>query len=351
MDKWPKVAIIILNWNGWRDTIECLESLQRITYPNYQVIVVDNGSTDNSVARIKAWVQRNLPASFNVLKYNQNIKPLEWVEYTQVVAEDGGDPENETSLKTIQSSHCLVLIKLKENLGFSGGNNVGIRYSLEHGTDYLLLLNNDTVVNPGFLEPLVKAGEQNPNLGIVVPKILYYTEPSRIWAAGGYRSWVRGSGFAFGQNRVDCARYSQDRYVSFASGCAMLLKAEAIRRVGLFCEDYFLYLEDVDYCQRMQEKGFRIRYVGRSRVYHKVGSSTSQKDSLLYYQFRNRLFFMKRHAPRELYVLFLLYFTFTVAIKLLIWKVKGCKGKIRATKAAISDFLHGQMGKATFELS
>ncbi|MFC2082233.1 glycosyltransferase family 2 protein [Bacteroidota bacterium] len=193
MDRLPQVNIVILNWNGLEDTLECLESLRNINYPNYKIIVVDNHSTGNDVELIKE-------------KY-----------------------ENEIS----------KLIVTEQNLGFSGGNNIGIDYSVESGAEYILLLNNDTVVEADFLTILVNEGKSD-DIGIVSPMIAYFSDNKKIWSAGGKINKLKASGFTFGRNK-NVENFNYARICSFASGCCLLIKSRMIKEIGKLDENYFLY--------------------------------------------------------------------------------------------------------------
>ena len=171
----PSVYIIILNWNGYNDTLECISSVDKIDYKNHKVILIDNGSDTNEID--------------NILIHFPNIK----------------------------------IIKSKENLGFSGGNNLGIEHSIKEGAEYLLLLNNDTIVEPDFLNFLVENARKDDKIGMAVPKINYYSNRNIIWYAGGYVSKIRGSGFTTGEGNIDI-KYSKNRFVSFATGCCLFNK-------------------------------------------------------------------------------------------------------------------------------
>lgn len=181
--KYPRVSIIIINWNGWKDTIECLESVYQIDYPNFDVIVVDNNSLDDSLEKIKEYSSGKLLVESDFFCYKAENKPLHIAEYM----------EDET-LSNIKGPD-LIIIKNKGNLGFPGGNNIGINFALKHyAPNYLLLLNNDTVVHPGFLTELILEGEYNKDVGILGPKIYYYDNPDVIWSAGCKISWKLARG-------------------------------------------------------------------------------------------------------------------------------------------------------------
>ncbi len=244
IENWPKVAIIVLNWNGWQDTIECLESLQQITYPNYQIIVVDNGSTDGSVEKIKAWARGEIPVESKFFEYNPNTKPVQWVEYDRQTAEAGGIPEEEDKLAELPSSRRIILIQTGENLGFAGGNNVGIKYALRAENSYICLLNNDTIIDPQCLGLCTEILNENKYIGAVSPKILWYDEPQKIWYAGAvFRLW-RGDIPHIGMLQPDSAEFSGIRSTEHVTGCAMLSKRELFEEVGLFNEEY----PDFDSC-------------------------------------------------------------------------------------------------------
>jgi len=228
---YPKVSIIILNWNGLEDTIECLESLKKITYPNYEVIVVDNASEGDDV---------------------------------KILKEKFGD--------------YIHIIENDKNYGFAEGNNIGMRYALSSSAPtHLMLLNNDTVVAPDFLEELVKVAESEAEIGIVGPKIYYYDFEGRknvIWFAGGKIEWWRRWVYPhIGRNDKDLPQYQNLTTVDWVSGAAMMLKSSIIRELSFLDSQYFFGDEDVDYCLRARKHGFKIVYVSTARVWHKVGVS------------------------------------------------------------------------------
>ncbi|MFA3784109.1 glycosyltransferase family 2 protein [Melioribacteraceae bacterium 4301-Me] len=296
----PKVSIIVLNWNGLADTLECLQSVQKINYGNFDVILVDNNSSGNDV---------------------------------EVIMEKFGE-------------FLKVIIVNDSNKGFAGGNNVGIRYALENNSDFVLLLNNDTIVEPDFLDKLIEQSTQLANIGILTPKIFYYTNRDQIWSAGGYISKIRASGFQRGFNKKGRNYYNINKYCSFATGCCMLIKREVIEKVGLLDERFFLYLEDTDYCYRAINAGFKIRFVANSKIYHKVNTTTKMNGELLplYYTIRNRLFFAKNRLGFWFY-LFYLYLVVTMNIKIFISR-NGTEIR-KIYKLATNDFSNEMMGQLT----
>lgn len=297
----PKVFIIILNWNGLNDTTECLASLKKNYYRNIEIIIVDNASDGNDVKLIEN-------------RYNDFI-------------------------------HKIIIND--SNLGFSGGNNVGIKYAIKNGADYILLLNNDTIVEPDFLSQLVKADQANPEASILTPRINYYNRKDIIWFAGGYISKLRASGFPEGIGEHEI-KYHKDRYCNFASGCCMLIKRDVIETIGFLDENYFLYLEDSDYSYRAHKEGFKIYYASASKIYHKVSSTTSRTNELLplYYMTRNRLYFAKKNFGNHYFFIIVLFMMVTFPIKLIFFK-----NKIKTLKTlvkAFSDMSKGNMGKGSF---
>lgn len=294
----PYVYIIILNWNGLEDTSECLESLKKLDYDNFDVILVDNNSSGDDVKAIE---------------------------------EQFGD-------------FILKIIVNNSNLGFSGGNNVGIKYALENGADYVLLLNNDTVVEPDFLSRMIGSEKNDKSTGIITPMINYYSNKDKIWSAGGNIRKIKASGFTFGYNE-NAEKHNYDKLCTFASGCCMLIKSEVIKDVGLLDENYFLYLEDTDYCQRTLDAGYKILYVGSSKIYHKVFSTTTKQNAMLplYYSVRNRLYFAKKNLGFFFYLAF--FYLATVFLIKAIFVNKFDKEMLKVVYLSFKDFFQNKMGK------
>jgi GT2 family glycosyltransferase len=295
----PKITIVILNWNGYEDTSECIISLQKITYDNYQIVVVDNGSDDEE---------------FNKLKNNF---PL------------------------------IQVLRSDDNLGFTGGNNLGIKYSLEEKADYILLLNNDTIVEPNFIQPLLNVFEEDKNAGIVAPQINYFYEPRKIWTEGGKISRLRGSGFAY-SDQIESNIKPYNKEVTFVSGCCMLIKKEVFEKIGLFDENYFLYVEDADLCYRTTHAGYKIIVTHSSKIHHKVSSSTKEYLSLLplYYVTRNRLYFAKKNFP-NFFIITVLYIVFSMSIKSIYWIFSNNSKNILIIINAFKDYFSKRMGKSS----
>ena len=219
----PQVSIIILNWNNWKDTIECLESLYQINYPNYDVIIVDNGSKDNSLKKIREYSKNKIKSNTN----NLENKPIKLFEYTKKESEDIIKPENYSKLSP---NRRLILIKNDKNDGFAEGNNIGIRSALKSfQPKYVLLLNNDTVVDKNFLNELVKASENDETVGICGPKVLYYDQPNIINSAGNKIIWHLGAGVNKGIKEIDKGQYKKTSEVDYLIGACILIKSSLIK--------------------------------------------------------------------------------------------------------------------------
>ena len=335
--EWPKVAIIILNWNGWKDTIECLESVFRNTYPNYQVIVIDNGSTNSSIEKIKAWAEGKqkvlTPEATHPLYHLSHPpikKPIPYIYYNREDAEKGGsfqkehilikkwkiEKNNKSLFNNTTTYHPLILIQTGENLGFAGGNNIGIRYLLKKGYfNYIWLLNNDTVIDKDALAEMVKLEKSNKNVGMVGSKILYYDKPNIIQALGGTEkiTW-KTAGKHICDFKKDQLKFNNDFEIKgYIYGTSLLVREEVVKIVGIFDENYFMLMEETDWCFRVLKKGWKLFCCGKSKIWHKVSSSTkkgeeksifgrkSERSSLNnftikgYYSTRNYLYFTKKH--------------------------------------------------------
>jgi GT2 family glycosyltransferase len=300
-----KIYIVLLNWNGWRDTIECLESVFRNDYPNYQVIVCDNSSQDDSLRQIKNWADGHLDAPLSdnnplqPLTYPPVPKPVSYVGYERAEAEAGGNSKG--------NSARLILIQTGANLGFAGGNNVGLRYALQRDDfDYIWLLNNDTVIEPDALSYLVRRMKEKPDAGMCGSTLPFYLDPKRIWALGGatYNKWLaKPCCIGLLQSKEKTVDHHQvEHHLDYIAGASMLISRGFLRDVGLMSEDYFLYFEELDWAMRSRGR-YRLAYAPKSVVYHKVAASTVQnveyKDTSVsdYFMFRNSLFFTYKYFP------------------------------------------------------
>lgn len=265
-----KIYIIILNYNGWADTIECMESVLRNDYPNYQIILADNNSFDGSMEYIKAWADGRLDISVNQENPLKNLstppipKAVPYVCYTKEEAENGGDPELEAEFKT-----PLIFIQTGYNGGFASGNNAGIKYALvKDDFKYVLLLNNDTVVKEDFLTNNIKIVEKDEGIGLAGCKIMYYDEPEKVWFNGG--SFNEYSGRTAHIRKEVFKDYS---YVNFITGTCFIIPKRTIEQINLLDETYFMYCEDLDYGYRVYKSGLKLAVIHNAKIYHKVGAS------------------------------------------------------------------------------
>ena len=274
----PKVSIIILNWNSYEVTSDCLASLEKIDFPNREVVLVDNGSVDGSADRLA----REFPA--------------------------------------------VRLIRNERNLGFAGGNNVGMRDALERRPDYLLLLNNDTVVAPNFLSELVRVAESDTQIGLLNPKIYYFEPPDRIWYAGGIRKPWRVFPVHLGLRQRDDGSYNQTREVSFITGCALLIKAAVVRQIGLLDEVFFLSFEDADWSVRASQAGFKQYYVPASVIWHKDSYDTTRNlghAGKNFHTMRNAVLFARKYIESRYLPLFVVSVGKYVAYRTVAGLVRG----------------------------
>ncbi|MDP3988170.1 MAG: glycosyltransferase family 2 protein [Candidatus Levybacteria bacterium] len=295
-----KIAIVILNFNGEKDTLECLKSLEKVNVQNSEVkiIVVDNGSS-------------------------QKFK-----------VED------------------LKVIREEVNLGYSGGNNVGIKKALDWGADYILLLNNDTIVDKDLIGEMVNVAEADEKTGIIAPKIYFekgfefhkdrYKKEDLgkvIWYAGAVMDWKNLIGHHRGVDEVDMGQYDKEGETDFASGCCMLIKRKVFEKIGLFDKKYFLYYEDSDFNQRVKRAGFKIMFAPKGILWHKNAGSAGGSGSNLqdYYISRNRLLFGIKYGGLRLKTSLI-----KESMKLLL---NGRKWQ----KLAVLDFYLGRFGRGSYE--
>jgi len=259
--EYPLVSIISINFNQLMVTCAFLNSLKKVTYPNFEVIVVDNKSNENPEPRIK--------------------KDYPWVK----------------------------LIKSSTNLGFAGGNNLGIEHAKGK---YFMMLNNDTEVDPGFLEPLVKAMESDPTIGMAGSKVRFFDYPDIIQYAGATpMTRFTATSHFIGYNTPDRGQFDQMAETPFASGAAMMTSREVCEKVGLMANFFFLYYEELDWQERIRKAGYKIVYIPASLVFHKESISVGKESALqAYWRTRNRLLLIRRNNKWYEKIISLLYITF-----------------------------------------
>jgi GT2 family glycosyltransferase len=278
----PRVTVIILNWNGWEDTVECLESLYQVDYPCYDVIVVDNASEDESLSRIREYCLGDLKVDSPFFTHNPQSKPIKIMELTEEQIKSNKTTKKEhipgTSDHSPEAENELILIKNSENHGFAEGNNIAIEYALGNlSQEYILLLNNDTVVDPQFLYEMIKATGEG-RIGIIGPKLLNADDPRIIDSAGHIISW--GRIVDRGHGEVDQGQYDQDINVVGAMAAAALYKKEMLLEIGLLDSNYITLGEDADLSWRAYNKGWKAIYAPKSIVYHKRGRSITKETVL-----------------------------------------------------------------------
>lgn len=244
----PNVSIIVLNYNGREDTLACLRSLQHLTYSHANVLLVDNASTDGTVDAVR-------------------------IAYPDV-----------------------TIIETGANLGFTGGNNVAIHKALAAGADYILLLNNDTIVAPDFLSIMVEVMEQDTSIGVAGPMIYYHNNPEVIWTAGGSIDWKHGVTQMVGLNEPDTLQFGFSPLpVDFVSGCALLARRSVWEKVGVLDDKFFMYYEETEWCVRASRAGYKIAIIPMAMIWHKISiEQRAASPRTYYYMVRNRLLFLNK---------------------------------------------------------
>ena len=295
----PAVFIIILNWNNWEDTITCLESLFCMSYAHYIIVIVDNGSDNDSVKKIKQYCNGEIKVETEFFKYNPDNKPITYRECT---------PKESEHITNLQPKE-VVLIKNEKNDGFSEGNNIGIKFSLK--ADYILLLNSDTIVDPAFLEHLLDAVERD--IGCVQPKILRKDNPHIIDSVG-QELYEDGTIQDIWFGKPDDKRFDTIHEIFGACATAALIKRDVLEKTGLFDPDFFLIFEDVDLSWRIRSKGLKTVLVPHAVVYHNRGVSGRVSCTSRFYIIRNRFYIAARYYPLSYILRFLPFYGYHFAI-------------------------------------
>ncbi|KKQ26868.1 MAG: Glycosyl transferase family 2 [Candidatus Magasanikbacteria bacterium GW2011_GWC2_37_14] len=340
--KHPKVYIIILNYNSWSDTIECLESVLKNDYPDYQILLVDNNSTDNSLDCLKKW----LNGHFN-LQVNQNnplkdlsnppaVKPISYIYYLKEVAERGGDLELES-----KNNYQIIIIQTECNLGYAGGNNVGIRYALaKNDFEYIWILNNDTVINSETLSNIVNSAIDDEYDRPIGSYVYEYRDPEKLQMYGGLRF------YKYFVLRPFFAKLKED--IDFISGVSLFLSKKKIKELGLIEEKYFLNFEDLDYTYFYKE-AFSNKYTDvtpfliAGKIWHKHSVSQSKDKFLHSYYFTRSTLYTSRKINRINYFL-----TFTYAIfRGIFYFLLGYRDNSKGIFLGIKDFMNKRTGRLT----
>jgi len=321
-----KVFIIIINFNGWPDTKECLESLGRTDYDNFEIVLIDN-------------VSKEPMPSISVIP-----------------AEAGIQAQKTESESRVKPGMTIKQIFNEQNLGFAGANNQGVKLALENKVDYVLLLNNDTTVEPDFLSRMVKEAEDDESAGIVGPLIYFYDDPpatpersddgrghNKIWSAGGKITNYATRGELIAYNELDEDEYRTPEQVDYISGTCLLIKAEVIKKISLISEDYFLYYEDTDWCLRAAKAGWRSVVVPAAKIYHKASKSTQEASyPYIYYHSRNGLMFGERFGNKLVVSLLSVWIFLKQIAKLAVgYKRDWARPVLRG----VWDFWRGKRGK------
>jgi hypothetical protein len=297
-----KITAIVLNWNNFQDTVECIFSLKNSLIPLYKIILIDNGSTDNSFELLKNY---------------------------------------------FSSDETIMLIRNERNLGFAGGVNKGIQIAVQIGSDFIFLINNDAVIERDTILNLVNAFKNDDKIGIAGPRIYYYSRRSRIWQGGGYFSYLKAN-LKVPEKNLEKEIYKHNTTVSFLTGCAMLINKECIKEVGLFNEDYFFYYEDADYCLKALRNGFKLVYVPQSKVYHKINDDIKKARTspfVLFNLARSFIIFVYSNFS-------ILYFIYAIVLHFLVYTPYRVYQVIRGSRdfAAIKAWFKGTLEAFRFIL-
>lgn len=312
MPESASVGIVILNWNNAPDTLACLESVSGLDYPNYYPLVVDNGSTDDSVDKIRA----NYP-------------------------------------------HVEIL-ETGSNLGYAEGNNVGIRHAMQAGADYVFILNNDTLVAPTMLAKLVQVAESSPDIGMVGPTMYCTDPPNRLFAAGSFVLWKVGNLYHRGmfQPPGPYTKVQNPEPVDFIVGCGVLVRRQLIEVAGMLDPLYYLNYEDVEWGIRAHRYGFQVLYVPQAIMWHKVSASLGQASPAnTYYMTRNALRFFWKHTPIHLRWLSVLRIILRTLRAIGAWSLKSkyqkqsFQRRRAANLLALRDFFQGRFGKMGLDVA
>jgi GT2 family glycosyltransferase len=283
-----KTLIVVLNWNTYEMTKECIQSLLAMDGDSFEILIIDNGSQDGSV------------------------------EYLR------------------QAFPKIALIANARNLGFASGSNVGMRLALEQGADYVLLVNNDTVVKPDLLAELLAESERHPKAGLLSPKIYYADHPDRIWWAGGTYSLWQGVPRHLGWKEKERGQYETARVIDWATGCVVLLRCDALLKTGLFDDKMFANAEDLDLSLRMRSVGWEVRYVPAAKLWHKEGFATRRNagEHVRYFtSIRNLLWVMHKHARTLHWLTFCPYFLVRYVFVLVFKSL--CRGNLKSARAVL----------------
>lgn len=276
------IFVILINYNGYKDTLNCIESIKKSNI-NTTILVIDNNSTDNSIKELK------------------KVKDI-------------------------------VLIELEENLGFAKGNNIGINYALKHKADFIMLLNNDTIIEANTISILVNNLKEHKDIGAVGARIMYYDQPELINYCGGYVDWKKGIPVHKHYKEKFENNFENFIYTTFITGCCVMVKKDVFIKVGLLPEEYFMYFEDVDFCMKIIEANYKLGVCTNAVVFHKVSASSGGEESIFSIKWitRNRLIFVDKYKKYTKGMFTYLFIYITRYIKILIYIFQRKKAKKQA---------------------
>ena len=287
----PKISVLVLNWNGWEDTLECLKSLFQVRYSNFEILITDNGSSNGSATVIAEWVENNGGKNIEFDVYNEG--------------------ETLRTVKPVPGIIPVSLIKNRENYGFSGGNNRAVKkVANERHPEYVLLLNNDTVVDKDILDNFVEAILSDEKIAAIAPLVNYFgSEPTdTVYCFGGAVNMLTGfvTHFHMGEIKPTLPNL---QYVNFLEGSALFIKTDVFIKIGGFDEKFFAYFEDLDLSHRLLKNGYLLACASKAKIWHKV-SKSSKVPKKAYYLIRNLIWFMKKDATFAQKIVFFIYLPF-----------------------------------------
>lgn len=298
------VAIVLVNWNSYEFTHDCINSLKKVTYQNFSIIVVDNGSVDGSGQKL-------------------------------------------------QNEHQeLIVLFSPDNKGFTGGNNLGLAYAIQNGYDYAMMLNNDTFVEPDFLDHLVKYLDHHPNTGAVQPRIYFNHNRSLLWNGGTGYNQLTGLPYTIGESKLTKPIHLKIKEIAWITGCAFMVRTSILLQTGLLAENMFIYSEDVDLSFRIKKKGYRLTYLPASIVYHIAGSSNKKKvkdkegivNPIVHYlNQRNRIWIQKNYTAWYFVPTVILYNIFYTTLIMGYFAIRRRPKKLMAVINGVKDGIKGSI--------
>ena len=298
----PRIAVLILNWNGGLDTIECIESLTRNSYSNYDLVVVDNGSSDNSLEKIRAYCSGKITVGSPFFETRERTETIDLREMTGLESANLSLHSNKEHSES-RGAGKIILIKVDKNYGFAEGNNIGIRFAVSVlNSEFVVVLNNDTAVDKEFLAELVSVVNSNADVGIVGPKSYHYDEPTIIGCTGGpVNSWTAAMNHSYA-GEIDTGQFAEIEHRGFVSGTCMMLSRRLLEEADpLNRAYYFGGGEDVDLGLRATRKGLQVISTPRAMLWHKGESkqrllmNESRMRLYSYYMVRNRIILIRTY--------------------------------------------------------